>query len=84
MGSAVKHLIVHARHFTWSDDPYAYGSYSFSTVGMEDTRDILARPIDDTIFYCGEATNTKGHPGTVHGSIEEGKRVAREILSMDV
>ena len=82
MGSAVKHLIAHARHFTWSDDPFAHGSYSFSTVGMEDTRDILARPIDDTIYYCGEATNTKGHPGTVHGSIEEGRRVAREILSL--
>ncbi len=82
LGSAVKHLIVHGRHFTWSDDPYAYGSYSFPTVGMEDTRDILQRPVDDTIYYCGEATNTRGHPGMVHGAIEEGKRVAREILSL--
>ena len=82
LGSAIKHMIMHACHFTWSDDPYAYGSYSFPTVGMEDTRDILARPIEDTLYYCGEATNTRGHPGTVHGSIEEGKRVARDILAL--
>ena len=82
LGAGVRHLITHARHMTWSDDPYAYGSYSFPTVGMEDTRDILARPIADTLFYCGEATNTRGHPGTVHGALEEGRRVAREILAL--
>lgn len=81
LGSSVRHLIAHAKHLTWSADPFACGSYSFSTVGMEDTRDILARPVEDTLFYCGEATNTRGHPGTVHGAIEEGRRVAREILA---
>lgn len=82
LGGAVRHMIVHARHFTWSDDPYSYGSYSFPTVGMEDTRDVLQKPIENTIFYCGEATNTRGHPGMVHGALEEGKRVAREILAL--
>lgn len=82
MGSAIKHLITHARHFTWSDDPFAYGSYSFPTVGMEDTRDVLQTPIMNTVFYCGEATNTRGHAGMVHGAIEEGRRVAREILAL--
>lgn len=81
MGSAVRHLIREARHLTWSDDPYSLGSYTFPTVGMEDTRDILARPIEDTVYYCGEATNTRGHAGMVHGAIEEGQRVAREILA---
>ena len=84
MGNAVRHMVAHARHFTWSDDPYAYGSYSFPTVGMEDTRDVLQRPIENTIFYCGEATNTRGHAGMVHGALEEGKRVAREILALSV
>lgn len=82
LGSAIRTKIAHARHFTWSDDRYAYGSYSFSTVGMEDTRDVLATPIEDTLFYCGEATNTRGHPGTVHGATEEGRRVARDILAL--
>lgn len=81
LGAGVRHLISYARHITWSSDPYAYGSYSFPTVGMEDTRDILARPIADTLYYCGEATNTRGHPGTAHGAIEEGRRVALEILA---
>lgn len=83
LGSAVKHLVVHARHFTWADDPWAYGSYSYPTVDMEDTRDVLQTPIEDTLFYCGEATNTRGHPGVAHGALEEGKRVAREIIALE-
>lgn len=81
LGGAIQHMVVHARHFTWGSDPFSYGSYSFPTVGMEDTRDVLQRPIEDTVYYCGEATNTRGHSGMVHGAIEEGKRVAREILA---
>lgn len=82
LGSAVKHLILHARHFTWSNDKFAYGSYTYPTLGMGNPRAILKQSIDSTIFYCGEATNTEGNPGTVHGSIEEGRRAAREILAL--
>ena len=81
LGSAIPHLVSHTRLYAWGNDPYAYGAYSFPTVGMEDTRDVLARPVEDTLYYCGEATNTLGHPGMVHGALEEGKRVAREILA---
>ena len=40
----------------------------------------LAAPIEDTLFFAGEATNTDGHTGTVHGAIATGRRAAREIL----
>ncbi len=80
MGNAIKHLVSHARHFTWKDDPFAFGSYSYPTVGMENARDVLQTPIENTIYYCGEATNTRGHAAMVHGAIEEGVRVAKEIV----
>lgn len=83
LGSAVKHLILHARHFTWADDKFACGSYTYPTLGMGNAREVLKQSIESTIYYCGEATNTEGNPGTVHGSLEEGRRVAREILSLE-
>lgn len=40
----------------------------------------LGRQIESTLFFAGEATDTGGHNGTVHGAIASGKRAAVEIL----
>jgi len=40
----------------------------------------LARSVESTLFFAGEATNTEGHSGTVHGAISTGQRAAREII----
>ncbi len=80
VGNTVRHMVSHARHFSWLTDPFALGSYSYPTVGMGDARSVLSTPIEDTIYYCGEATNTRGHAAMVHGAIEEGRRVAHEII----
>jgi monoamine oxidase len=81
LGSSIKHLVRHARHFTFNNDKYTYGAYTYPALGMGKAREELKVPIDATLYYCGEATNTEGNPGTVHGSIEEGRRVAREVLA---
>lgn len=39
----------------------------------------MARAVDHTLYFAGEATNTEGHCGTVHGTIATGVRAAREI-----
>jgi monoamine oxidase len=40
----------------------------------------LGQPIAGTLFSAGEATDFQGFSGTVHGTLESGYRVAREIL----
>jgi monoamine oxidase len=65
----------------WQSDPYARGSYSYVGVGGEGAQAELAAPLEGTLFFAGEATNTEGHHGTVHGAIATGERAAREILS---
>ena len=40
----------------------------------------LAKPIENRIFFAGEATNSI-HYATVHGAIESGYRAADEILA---
>jgi len=32
------------------------------------------RPVQDTLFFAGEATHLVGFAGTVHGAIETGER----------
>ena len=67
----------------WSADPYVRGLYSYpSTNTTEADRAALARPLDGKIFFAGEATDTAGHSGTVHGAMATGWRVAREVLAV--
>lgn len=63
----------------WQHDPFARGVYSYHTVGAEDPAAALARPLRSTLFFAGEATNTEGQTGTVHGAITSGRRAADEV-----
>ena len=79
-GNAIRNKITAVRHFTWSDDPYALGSYSYPALGMESACSTLRKPVEDTLYYTGEAANDQGHSATVHGAIESGRLTAAEIL----
>jgi monoamine oxidase len=63
----------------WQRDPFARGAYAYVTVGGEGAPDDLARPVDDTIFFAGEATAADGEIGTVAGALASGVRAARAL-----
>ncbi len=65
----------------WIRDPYALGSYSYTKPGGTTQRSVLATPIDDTLFFAGEATQPAPHYQTVHGAYLSGRRAARELLA---
>jgi len=64
----------------WQADPYARGAYSYIPVGGLDAPRLLAEPVEDTIFFAGEATDLDGQNGTVHGAMASGRRAADEII----
>jgi monoamine oxidase len=72
--------LLHAHTHNWQADPYSRGAYSYVAVGGFDTQRELAAPLENTLFFAGEATNYEGHHGTVHGAIASGYRAAEEIL----
>lgn len=80
LGARIKEHIQAAKHFTWSDDPYTLGSYSYPALGADGAAEALATSIEDTLYYTGEATHRQGHAGTVHGAIEAGRNTAFAIL----
>lgn len=68
------------RIFDWRADPFSRGAYSYIPVGALLAPARLAEPVEDTLFFAGEATHADA-AGTVHGAIESGYRAARELLS---
>ncbi|HMB94805.1 MAG TPA: FAD-dependent oxidoreductase, partial [Tepidisphaeraceae bacterium] len=65
----------------WQNDPFSRGAYSYGGVGGADAAAQLAKPIEQTIFFAGEATHP-GMSGTVAGAIASGHRAAAEIGKM--
>ena len=65
----------------WQSDPFSRGAYSYGKVGADGAQEALASPVENTLFFAGEATDTGGHNGTVHGAVASGVRAAREILA---
>ena len=63
----------------WSADPYSRGGYSYVCAGGLTAPGALAEPVDETLFFAGEATDTQGETGTVHAALQTGYRAAAEI-----
>jgi monoamine oxidase len=77
----INRLLASAHFHDWEADPFARGAYSYVKAGGDSAQKDLSAPIDDTLFFAGEATDFTGHHGTVHGAIRSGNRAAEEILN---
>jgi monoamine oxidase/CRP-like cAMP-binding protein len=64
----------------WDLDPYSRGSYSYVAVGSTpDDISELGRPVDDHLYFAGEATN-RHHWAGAHGAYASGLREAARLL----
>ena len=78
----VQHLWKQLRSYhyhNWQKDPYVRGAYSYIAVDGVEAQTECAKPIEDTIFFAGEAFDFDGQTGTVDGAMTSGRRVAEEI-----
>jgi monoamine oxidase len=76
----IQDQIVQIYFHDWHSDPCALGAYSYVPAGSLAAREELAKPVDETIYFGGEATELNGYSATVHGAIASGYRVARQII----
>ena len=65
----------------WTQMPFIEGAYSFPVVGGGiQNRKVLSEPLNNQLFFAGEATHFEGHSGTVHGALETAFRAVKELL----
>jgi len=75
-----------ARHVTatdvtgWGDDPWSRGAYSAARPGQSHRRADLAAPLDDRVFFAGEATAPEFF-STAHGAYLSGIDAAAAAAS---
>jgi monoamine oxidase len=76
----INKMLVSGHFHDWEMDSFSLGAYSYVRTGGDRAQKDLSAPIDNTLFFAGEATDFTGHHGTVHGAIRSGNRGAEEIL----
>ena len=64
----------------WMADPWAGGAYSYARPGATWARGLLAAPIEDRIFFAGEATSIDDF-ATAHGAYLTGLAAAKAALA---
>ena len=79
--SDLQNLLGEAHFHDWQADPFSLGAYSYGNVGANEAQQALVEPIQETLYFAGEAADTTGNNGTVHGAIASGYRAAQQILN---
>jgi monoamine oxidase len=80
LGNDFRRKLTPLSESRWARDPFARGSYSHALPGHAGDRAILAAPVDDRLFFAGEATSPNFFT-TAHGARDSGERAASEVLA---
>jgi monoamine oxidase len=79
LGNDVRKRMAPLASTAWLQDPWARGSYSFALPGHADDRAVLAAPVDDRLFFAGEACSPNFF-STAHGAWMSGITAAEATL----
>jgi monoamine oxidase len=65
----------------WTKEQYIGGGSSYPMINTTiDHRTALSAPVNDRLFFAGEATDISGEPGTVNGAMTSAERVAEDVV----
>jgi monoamine oxidase len=80
LGSDYRRRLKPLAESRWAHDPFARGSYSHALPGHAGKRAVLAAPVDNRLFFAGEATSPNFF-STAHGARDSGERAAGEVVA---
>lgn len=79
-GSDFRRRLKSIRVHGWHGDPFALGAYSYASPGNADCRASLAEPVDDRLFFAGEACSLHDF-STAHGGYLTGVAAAEQVIA---
>ncbi len=80
LGNDIRQQIAPLASGAWLQDPWSRGSYSYALPGHAEDRARLAAPVDDRLFFAGEACSPNFF-STAHGAYMTGMAAAEAALS---
>ena len=80
LGTRFAHRVRPLKLHPWGLDPFSRGSYSYASPGKADCRAELAAPVDDRLFFAGEACSQNDY-STAHGAYLTGIAAAERLIA---
>jgi monoamine oxidase len=74
-------LLLRCCFHDWLNDHHIRGAYSYIPVGALDAPKLLGAPLQDTLFFAGEAVAADAQTGMVFNAYESGVTAARQLLA---
>ncbi len=78
-GSGLRRELRPIAESGWGRDPHIRGAYSHARPGHADARARLRQPVEDRIFFAGEACSPHAF-STAHGAYESGVTAAEALI----
>lgn len=78
----INELLIYAHVTNWYTDPFARGSYSYSTVETKHALPLAVAPVAQTLFFAGEAFNDDVELGTVEAAFASAEKAVRLINAL--
>ena len=75
----LKTLLTASHVVRWQNDPYTLGAYSYNQLFTTSARQLLNEPIQNTLFFAGEAMYDGINGGTVEAALVSGVEVSKLI-----
>lgn len=74
-GKEVNSLLESSVFYDWTEEPFIEGTYSYPVAGIGNAREIASEPVQDTLFFIGEAMNTESSHASINGAMETAYRL---------
>jgi len=65
----------------WVNDPYSCGGYSYDVVNGGEFKQIIKKPIENTIYFAGEGLYDGPEIGTVEAALNTGRETAHQMIA---
>jgi monoamine oxidase len=79
-GSQVVRQIAQVGVALWTEQPFIRGSYSGCLPGQAHQRPLIGRPIDEQLYFAGEATSSADY-STAHGAFQSGRDAVAAVVA---
>lgn len=73
-------MLVAAKAVDWLRQPFSLGAYSYDTIHTAEARRLLCQPLENTLFFAGEALYDGASPGTVEAALTSGRNTAMRLM----
>jgi monoamine oxidase len=80
LGEGIRKRLHPITATAWARDPFAQGSYSCALPGHADARSTLAAPVEERLFFAGEACMVNDF-STAHGAWRSGVTAADAVMA---